>query len=477
MLGLERFLSLCEIQAEPVPPPVPPRSSWRQWWSSPRSQSLTAAKQPAAASVDAIGPSPLKASTTGSVSLEPSSPGKSLGPISNLVRASSSPDLISTTTGPPLDTTRVNYSKSLRLPSEELRRWGLAYGMNTIRFIVATSKHGKATCTSRLFLWRSDDKIVISDIDGTITKSDALGHLFQFVGKDWTHSGIANLFTDIARNGYRFMYLTSRAIGQADSTRDYLKGIEQDRYQLPEGPVIMSPDRFFTAVRREVIEGVPEQFKIPCLLDIRRLFTRLGSEESVDPMALTEAEKAQPCPFYAGFGNRHTDAMSYAAVGIVPARIYIVNPESHLSLQIVTGYRSSYGKLVDLVDYVFPPLNDAIERNRSAKAEVASIETQPMQHMQKEVEVDYETYNDFYFWRQPLAQPERQQLLVSSTSDLHSASAAIDPEGTKLLDANREAEDARDGAPEDDDDDGESVERNDQYYFEKEEEAGLIPFA
>jgi phosphatidate phosphatase PAH1 len=431
---------------------------------------LTAAKPPAAAaSADALGPSPLKATTTGSVSLEPSSPGKGLAPLSSLVRASSSPDLISATA---LEANRVNYSKSLRLPSEELKRWGLAYGMNTIRFNVATSRNGRAACTSRLFLWRSDDKIVISDIDGTITKSDALGHLFQFVGKDWTHSGIANLFTDIARNGYRFLYLTSRAIGQADSTRDYLKGIEQDRYQLPEGPVIMSPDRFFTAVRREVIEGVPEQFKIPCLLDIRRLFTRNNGEGSVDPMALTEAEKAQPCPFYAGFGNRHTDAMSYAAVGIVPARIYIVNPESHLSLQIVTGYRSSYGKLVDLVDYVFPPLNDAIERIRTAKAP----EAQPAQHTQKEAEVDYETYNDFYFWRQPLAQPERHQLLLSSASDLHSALAAVDPEGTKLLDANREAEEANaDGA--DDDDDAESVERNDQYYFEKEEEAGLIPFA
>src|ERR1700733_6907562 len=72
------------------------------------------------------------------------------------------------------------------------------------------------------------------------------------VGKDWTHVGVAKLYTDIARNGYNIMYLTSRAIGQADSTRDYLKGIKQKNHQLPEGPVIMSPDRLMASLHRYV---------------------------------------------------------------------------------------------------------------------------------------------------------------------------------------------------------------------------------
>lgn len=70
------------------------------------------------------------------------------------------------------------------------------------------------------------------------------------VGKDWTHPGIANLYTNIKKNGYQFMYLTSRAIGQADSTRAYLTGVEQGSYQLPDGPVIMSPDRLIAALKR-----------------------------------------------------------------------------------------------------------------------------------------------------------------------------------------------------------------------------------
>jgi phosphatidate phosphatase LPIN len=70
------------------------------------------------------------------------------------------------------------------------------------------------------------------------------------IGRDWTHLGVAKLYTDIARNGYKMLYLTSRAIGQADTTREYLKGITQHGYQLPEGPVIMSPDRLMTSLHR-----------------------------------------------------------------------------------------------------------------------------------------------------------------------------------------------------------------------------------
>ena len=92
--------------------------------------------------------------------------------------------------------------------------------------------------------------LVVSDIDGTITKSDALGHVFTMIGRDWTHVGVAKLYTDICRNGYKILYLTSRAIGQADSTREYLKGIKQNDYQLPEGPVIMSPDRLMASLHR-----------------------------------------------------------------------------------------------------------------------------------------------------------------------------------------------------------------------------------
>ena len=145
-------------------------------------------------------------------------------------------------------------------------------GANSITFSLSTS--GAVAATARIFVWDSTDLVVISDIDGTITKyavpctlsqlfgiltlelpnrSDGLGHVFAMIGRDWTHVGVAKLYTDIVKNGYKIMYLTSRAIGQADATRDYLKGIKQNNYQLPEGPVIMSPDRLLTSLHRYVL--------------------------------------------------------------------------------------------------------------------------------------------------------------------------------------------------------------------------------
>jgi len=139
-------------------------------------------------------------------------------------------------------------------------------GANSITFSLSAS--GASATTARIFVWESSDLVVISDIDGTITKSalfylnnltsclnrpfrsDGLGHVFAMIGRDWTHSGVAKLYTDIVRNGYKVLYLTSRAIGQADATRFYLRGVKQNNYQLPDGPVIMSPDRLMASLHR-----------------------------------------------------------------------------------------------------------------------------------------------------------------------------------------------------------------------------------
>src|SRR6202012_5041845 len=112
-----------------------------------------------------------------------------------------------------------------------------------------------------------DDRVL------TFCRSDALGHVLNMIGRDWTHIGVAKLYTDIVANGYNILYLTSRSVGQADTTRGYLNGVLQDGIKLPKGPVIMSPDRTMAALRREVYLRKPEVFKMACLRDIMNLFT------------------------------------------------------------------------------------------------------------------------------------------------------------------------------------------------------------
>jgi len=239
------------------------------------------------------------------------------------------------------DSTHRNYAKSLRLNSEQLKTLPLNKGVNTIQFSVVSGFQGKATCSARIFLWDWDSKVVISDIDGTITKSDVLGHVFTMVGRDWTHKGVASLYTNIAKNGYEFLYLTSRAIGQAGSTRDYLAKVEQDQFQLPIGPVLLSPDRLVKALKREVIQRRPQEFKISCLKDIKRLFG--------------ESDDGIPRPFYAGFGNRITDAMSYRSVDVPSSRIFTIDPSGDVKLELLANFKTTYVKLNETVDQVFPP--------------------------------------------------------------------------------------------------------------------------
>jgi phosphatidate phosphatase LPIN len=233
-----------------------------------------------------------------------------------------------------------NYAKTLRLTSDQLRALNLQPGANSMSFTV-----NRATCQARMYLWKYNVPVVISDIDGTITKSDALGHVLNMIGRDWTHIGVAKLYTEIVANGYNIMYLTSRSVGQADTTRAYLNGVVQENYRLPQGPTIMSPDRTIAALRREIYLRKPEVFKMACLRDIKNLF---GPTRS---------------PFYAGFGNRLTDALSYRSVSIPSNRIFTINSNAEVSLDLLSlnKLKLSYVNMREVVDHYFPPVATLVE--------------------------------------------------------------------------------------------------------------------
>lgn len=146
-----------------------------------------------------------------------------------------------------------HYKKTLRLSSEQVTSLSLQQGANEAVFSVTTAYQGTTKCQCQIYYWRYDDKIVISDIDGTITKSDVLGHVLPYLGRDWAQSGVANLFTKINDNGYKFVYLSARAIGQAGTTREYLKSVRQGDLCLPDGPLLLSPTSLISAFHRQVL--------------------------------------------------------------------------------------------------------------------------------------------------------------------------------------------------------------------------------
>ncbi|KAM7326954.1 hypothetical protein ACRRTK_013321 [Alexandromys fortis] len=211
---------------------------------------------------------------------------------------------------PPTPGCVPTYKKSLRLSSEQIRYLNLQEGANDVVFSVTTQYQGTCRCKATIYLWNWDDKVVISDIDGTITKSDALGHILPQLGKDWTHQGITSLYHKI---------------------------------------------------HLEVIEKKPEVFKVACLSDIQQLFLPQGQ------------------PFYAAFGNRPNDVFAYRQVGLPESRIFTVNPRGDLVQELIKNHKSTYQRLGEVVELLFPPVV------RGPSTDLANPE-----------------YSNFCYWREPL---------------------------------------------------------------------------
>ncbi|XP_040522922.1 phosphatidate phosphatase LPIN1 isoform X2 [Gallus gallus] len=269
----------------------------------------------------------------------------------------------------------VSYKKTLRLTSDQLKSLKLKNGPNDVTFSVTTQYQGTCRCEGTIYLWNWDDKVIISDIDGTITRSDTLGHILPTLGKDWTHQGIAKLYHKVSQNGYKFLYCSARAIGMADMTRGYLHWVNERGTVLPQGPVLLSPSSLFSALHREVIEKKPEKFKVQCLTDIKNLF-----------YPNTE-------PFYAAFGNRPADVYSYKQVGVSLNRIFTVNPKGELIQEHAKTNISSYVRLCEVVDHIFPLL----KRSHSSDFPCS------------------DTYSQFTYWREPLPPFETQDVHPDSS--------------------------------------------------------------
>ncbi|TMS12020.1 Phosphatidate phosphatase LPIN1 [Larimichthys crocea] len=118
----------------------------------------------------------------------------------------------------------------------------------------------------------------------------------------------------------------------------------------------------------EVIEKKPEKFKLECLNDIKNLF------------------HPNKQPFYAAFGNRPTDVFSYKEVGVPLNRIFTVNPKGELVQEHAKTNISSYVRLGEVVDHVFPL------KMRSSSSDFPCSDT----------------YSHFTFWRQQLPRVEHQ---------------------------------------------------------------------
>ena len=65
-------------------------------------------------------------------------------------------------------------------------------------------------------------RLVVTDIDGTITTNDGQGFVLPQVGVDAHHEDVIQFFSRVGHNGYQVVYLSARAMALAKNTREYL---------------------------------------------------------------------------------------------------------------------------------------------------------------------------------------------------------------------------------------------------------------
>lgn len=226
---------------------------------------------------------------------------------------------------------------SLFPTEEQIKKLNLKQGKNEICFAIETNLGGVQILKSNIYYWPHSIKMIIWDIDGTVTKSDVLGVILPRLGIDWNHQDVIKIIDKMSFNGYKIMYLTARAIFQSDATHEFLGNLKQDDIQLPYGPIIMDPDGVFSSFKKGIIQKQQHLIKILSLLEIKSLFGKKDQEQH----------------FYAGFGNKETDAIAYRYLGIPMNNIYIINPSSEI-VQLGKKEKTSYSKLIENFEENFP---------------------------------------------------------------------------------------------------------------------------
>jgi len=221
---------------------------------------------------------------------------------------------------------------------------------------------------AHIYLWSVHDTVIVSDIDGTVTKSDIRGVISTVVTKKYTHvhDGVCAFFSNLllhandatfesvtksadeddthdtlassksTKDGkVRVLYLSSRALRLINSTRNFLNLVQQSdsggskpssRYPMndtsltgmPPGPIFMSKGTIASVLKMELVQKTAHEFKADVLARQVILPFVAAGKQSVSTL------------FNAGFGNKHTDAMAYEMVGIDKSSIYIINPRSLL---------------------------------------------------------------------------------------------------------------------------------------------------
>ena len=258
----------------------------------------------------------------------------------------------------------------------------LRYGRNLIKYTLLSEKGvAIASTEAHLYLWSALDSVIVSDIDGTVTKDNVGGVMDTVVQEKYAHihNGICKFYQDLTKispvedmdalnssggeeGQIRFMYLSSRPISLVNNTRKLLRSVSQmceakEWHNLPAGPMMCNVVPLTSVLYSELVSKNVHEFKSDVLQrqvvvpfvaargeDLRKTKTvksartlRTSELEDIDennnPRSFSDSYKQNPRDdrlFLAGFGNTSGDAMAYEMAGMDRDDIYIIDTKSRI---------------------------------------------------------------------------------------------------------------------------------------------------
>ncbi|CAB9506335.1 Phosphatidate phosphatase [Seminavis robusta] len=214
-------------------------------------------------------------------------------------------------------------------------------GKNPVRYLFRNKQKGVlGVANASIYLWSDSDRLVVCDVDGTITKSNVKGLLDTLVTEKYSycHDRVCRFLSNLkerasikaAADGAQvnFLYLSSRPLMIANSTRKFLSNVRQptdcasSEYKLPEGPLIGFGGRLSEVMKMELVTHSVHLFKASTLIDqVVAPFCKVSENPQAKHQSL----------FVAGFGNTFMDVQAYHMAGLELSKIYLIDKKSRIS--------------------------------------------------------------------------------------------------------------------------------------------------
>jgi len=221
-----------------------------------------------------------------------------------------------------------------------------------------------------IYLWNDQDKVIVVDVDGTVTKSNIRGVVDTVLTAQYQycHDGVCEFFSSLlvsnetnggasannlhnqtdGKSNVRVVYLSSRPIALANTTRKFLSEVRQQPTPasapqgnnprgLPEGAFIGFHGSLTQLLIMELLTQSVHEFKSQTLLNqVIRPFVECRKRNSMTSLTTgategpLEPERITNDILLAGFGNTVMDIQAYHMAGLRLESIYLIDKKSRI---------------------------------------------------------------------------------------------------------------------------------------------------